>query len=63
MPSPTKPRLELRRWNPFAEWEWWGKVYSFAPCFQWVRIGSARYLTVEDAMHIYRSLMRDAHKA
>ena len=47
-----KPRLELRR-TPRGDWEWWARVNGFWPS-AYIWIGMARYLSVADALHIYR---------
>lgn len=53
MPSAIKPRLELRRVADVWKWEWWGR--SRLPGCPYIFIGAARYLTVADALAIYRS--------
>ena len=48
-----KPRLELRR-DPKYGWEWWGR-FALCDCYDFIRIGSARYLTLADALRVYGS--------
>jgi len=54
-----KPRLELRR-DPDFGWTWYGLVeLDHAPSWRtpfYLIIGTARYLTVADALAIYRNL-------
>lgn len=58
-----KPRLVLMC-GPDGAWEWWGRIAGpvFPPgtATTWERftyLGTARYLTVEDALAIYRSVL------
>jgi hypothetical protein len=49
----VKPRLELRR-DPRYGWEWWARVFV-GSAFDFIRLGSARYVTLAEALRIYRS--------
>ena len=55
----SKPRLELRR-DPDFGWTWYGLVeLDHAPSWRtpfYLLIGTVRYLTVADALAIYRNL-------
>jgi hypothetical protein len=61
MHSATKPRLELR-WIG-DQWEWWGRVITLAGWDRYIYVGSARYLTVADALAIYAITNKPARSA